>query len=226
MPEKSQVSGLYTRKSSKEKEIQAPRLSKEMKRNPKESMMTDFLGNCSDESKIHWKAWSKLCLPKAKGELGFRRLKEFNIILLAKQAWRVSMCPGSVLHAILGQKYFPGVTFFEARLGLSPSYTWRSIWDARDVFAARIRWKLIVHRTLIPNGLKVASLTTPDNEWDEALVRHEFCTVDAYCIFGIPFPGVEARDELIWHYEKSGRFIARSAYIVACDLREGVIVYC
>ncbi|KAL0387702.1 UNVERIFIED_CONTAM: hypothetical protein Sradi_2652000, partial [Sesamum radiatum] len=50
----------------------------------------------------------------------------------------------------------------------------------------------------------------------------EFCFADADCILGIPLRGAEAKDELIWHYEKSGHFTVRNAYRVACDLREGV----
>ncbi|KAL0401240.1 UNVERIFIED_CONTAM: hypothetical protein Slati_4153900 [Sesamum latifolium] len=49
---------------------------------------------------------------------------------------------GGVLNAVLRQKYFPEATFFEARLGLSPSYTWRSIWEARDLLVAGIRWQV------------------------------------------------------------------------------------
>ncbi|KAL0342557.1 UNVERIFIED_CONTAM: hypothetical protein Scaly_1918300 [Sesamum calycinum] len=139
------------------------------------------------------------------------------------------MCPKGVLHAILGEKYFLGATFFKARLGSSPSYTWYSIWDARDLLAARIGWKvgdgrsisilehlwlprpstfhLIVHFTSIPNGLKVAFLITPQNEWDEALIQIEFYSTDADCILGIPPRGEYAKDELIWDFEKSGCII-------------------
>ncbi|KAL0433543.1 UNVERIFIED_CONTAM: hypothetical protein Slati_2688600 [Sesamum latifolium] len=104
--------------------------------------MANFFWHGGKESKLHWMAWAKLCKSKAQGGLGFRQLKEFNLALLAKQAWRVALCPGNILHAVIGQKYFPGATFFEARLGASPSYTWRSIWDSRDILAAGIRWKI------------------------------------------------------------------------------------
>ncbi|KAL0433664.1 UNVERIFIED_CONTAM: hypothetical protein Slati_2700700 [Sesamum latifolium] len=104
--------------------------------------MDNFFWNCGTESKIHWKALPKLYLPKASGGLGFHRLKEYNLVLLAKKAWRVSMGAGGVLHVVLRQKYFSGATFFEPRLGSSPSYTWRSIWEARDLLAAGIDGKL------------------------------------------------------------------------------------
>ncbi|KAL0408448.1 UNVERIFIED_CONTAM: hypothetical protein Sradi_1779200 [Sesamum radiatum] len=76
------------------------------------------------------------------GGLGFKSLKEFNLALLTKQAWRVSMCPDSVAYTILSHKYFRGSTFFEAKLGSTPSYTWRSLWATRDILAAGIRWQV------------------------------------------------------------------------------------
>ncbi|KAL0406666.1 UNVERIFIED_CONTAM: hypothetical protein Slati_3980500 [Sesamum latifolium] len=88
-----------------------------------ESTMANFFWHGGNESKIHWMAWAKLCKSKANGGFGFHRLKECNLALLAKQAWRVALCPGNILNVVIGQKYFPCATFYEARLGVSPSYT-------------------------------------------------------------------------------------------------------
>ena len=42
-------------------------------------------GQKQDEKKMAWLSWDKLCSPKADGGLGFKKLKEFNLSLLAKQ---------------------------------------------------------------------------------------------------------------------------------------------
>ncbi|KAL0451890.1 UNVERIFIED_CONTAM: hypothetical protein Slati_1167100 [Sesamum latifolium] len=80
-----------------------------------ESLMANFFWNYGSKSKIHWVTWAKLCTSKEKGGLGFRRLKEFNLALLAKQAWRVALGPSSLLNAILSNKYFPNSSFFDSR---------------------------------------------------------------------------------------------------------------
>ncbi|KAL0427354.1 UNVERIFIED_CONTAM: hypothetical protein Slati_2910200 [Sesamum latifolium] len=68
-------------------------------------------------------------------------LREFNIALLKKKAWRVAIGLGGVLDSVLGYKYFLQCSFFESRLGSSPSYTWRSVWGTRDVLASGLPWK-------------------------------------------------------------------------------------
>ena len=42
-------------------------------------------GQKQDEKKMAWLSWDKLCSLKAEEGLGFKKLKEFNLSLLAKQ---------------------------------------------------------------------------------------------------------------------------------------------
>lgn len=44
-------------------------------------------GSKSDNRKIHWMSWSRLCQPKEIGGMGFRDLYAHNLALLAKQGW-------------------------------------------------------------------------------------------------------------------------------------------
>ncbi|KAL0394525.1 UNVERIFIED_CONTAM: hypothetical protein Slati_4418700, partial [Sesamum latifolium] len=106
-----------------------------------ESLMANFVWNRGEASKIHWLAWSKLCKPCKEGGLGFRHLREFNIALLVKQAWKIALNPGGTLRSVLRHKYFPQSSFFAPGLGSFPSYTWRSVWGTQDLLVAGIRWK-------------------------------------------------------------------------------------
>lgn len=51
-----------------------------------ESMFNRFLWcrRGSYDQYLHWCSWVKLCWPKELGVLGFRRLHEFNLVMLGK----------------------------------------------------------------------------------------------------------------------------------------------
>lgn len=46
---------------------------------------------------IRWMCWEALCVPKKWGGMGFRRLRDINISMLAKQTWRLIHTPISLL---------------------------------------------------------------------------------------------------------------------------------
>lgn len=97
-----------------------------------EGIITKFWWRKNKDRKgIHWCAWKDLCSLKEDGGLGFRKLDNFNIALLAKQGWRLVNYLNSLLAHILKAKYYAQSSFLKARLGNSPSLTWKSIWSAK-----------------------------------------------------------------------------------------------
>ena len=72
-----------------------------------------------------FKSWDILCVWKGGGGLGFQKVHQFNVALLAKQGWRLITCPDSLLSRVYEARYFPTSSFLEASIGNNPSYAWR-----------------------------------------------------------------------------------------------------
>ncbi|XP_074342120.1 putative mitochondrial protein AtMg00310 [Apium graveolens] len=84
-----------------------------------------WLSNVEKNKGIRWMAWNKMCYPKKFGGMGFKRIQEFNVAMLGKQAWRILTQPHSFISRLLKSRYFPKCRFEEAILGNNPSYVWR-----------------------------------------------------------------------------------------------------
>lgn len=91
---------------------------------------------------IPWMSWARLCRSKSEGGVGFRDMENFNLALLAKQAWRITTTPELLLSQILKARYFPNRSFFVADLGDRPSQTWSSILLARPHLKAGLRKRI------------------------------------------------------------------------------------
>ena len=44
--------------------------------------------NIPKKTKMTWLSWDNVCTPKEEGDLGFHKLKTFNLALSVKQGWR------------------------------------------------------------------------------------------------------------------------------------------
>lgn len=65
-----------------------------------------------NELKIHLVSWNQFCESNPVGSLGFKKLKDFNLALLAKQGWKLTQNQGSLLYRIYKAQYFPHGEFF------------------------------------------------------------------------------------------------------------------
>ncbi|XP_074323405.1 putative mitochondrial protein AtMg00310 [Apium graveolens] len=81
---------------------------------------------------IRWLSWDRLCESKEGGGFGFKKLRDFNISMLAKQGWRFINNSNPLVTSLMRAKYFPGSDFLNAELGDNPSYIWRSIHEAQQ----------------------------------------------------------------------------------------------
>lgn len=86
-----------------------------------------------EKRKIAWISWKKLTLPKGKGGLGFRDIKEFNDSLLAKLSWRILNRPESLISRVLLGRYCYNSLFLECESKGNMSHGWKGILAGKEV---------------------------------------------------------------------------------------------
>ena len=149
-------------------------------------------GQTRNEKKIHWINWSKLCGSKRKWGMGFRDIHAFNLVMLAKQAWRLLTKTHSLFYRVYKARYFPSSTFMDVELGTNPSFVWRSLLQAREVIREGSIWEVgdgrsigIISHKWLPQPpqfldgantcLKVRDLVTEEtNQWNHSLLAAMF----------------------------------------------------
>ncbi|XP_030479434.1 uncharacterized protein LOC115696684 [Cannabis sativa] len=181
---------------------------------------------------IIWMSWERLATPKEEGGMGFRHLHDFNLVMLAKQRWRLLCKPDSLAGKVYKAKYFPHTDFLSSDLGNNPSFVWRSIWGAKDLVklgASRVigdgkettilgfpwlpsssnRYVTSTHPGLINNTVN-SLLQTNTSCWDIEAVRDLFSPKEADLILAIPL-GINSRpDSWAWSADHQGTYTVQS----------------
>lgn len=201
-------------------------------------------GQGANSRGIRWMAWDKLCVPKDGGGLGVKCLKSFNKAMLAKQCWRIVNEENPLVSKILKARYFPKTDFLNAELGGSPSYMWRSIMSAQEMFRAGCRRRIgdgtstrVWQIPWLPsheNGclttpmlyelqdIQVEGLMDTENDkWDQDILNDLFNVRDRELINQVPIPIRKRRDSWFWLLDDKGKFTVKSMYRKVqgeCDL--------
>uniref|UniRef100_A0A803NG08 RNase H type-1 domain-containing protein n=1 Tax=Cannabis sativa TaxID=3483 RepID=A0A803NG08_CANSA len=201
-----------------------------------ESMMCSFWWRTSNKSTkgIHWMSWDRMCVPKDRGGLGFRKLRDFNIALLGKQGWRLMSNPQSLVGRIFKSRYFPRGSFLDAELGSNPSFIWRSLMEAQSLVKEGCRialgsgmgtsimkdpWLLdmsypyitTVNQAIVDRTVD-SLMVMGERRWDVDLVLDIFNKRDADLIRSMPLFSSVGYDKLQWCFEKDGEYSVSSAY--------------
>lgn len=94
--------------------------------------------NSSRSGGIHWMSWDRMSLRKIVGGMGFRSIGEFNLALLGKQAWRLLFNPEKLVSKVFKARYYPSESFLTAKIGSSPCYIWRSVFEDQGLIKQSI----------------------------------------------------------------------------------------
>ncbi|KAL5576493.1 hypothetical protein UlMin_018192 [Ulmus minor] len=79
------------------------------------------------------KAWAEVCQPKQWGGLGFRRMKDLNLSLLAKWAWKLVQGQSSLCCSILNARYLLHTNFLQASQSRGDSPFWKAVMATKDI---------------------------------------------------------------------------------------------
>jgi hypothetical protein len=209
-----------------------------------EKMICKFWwGSTTDQRKIHWVNWHKLCNHKKKGGLGFKNLSAFNEALLAKQGWRLINQPNSLVAQVLKAKYYPKDHFLKARPKQQMSYTWRNILKASWVLKKGCYWSIgdgnttniwednWIHQhgnsttwSNKPEGTTYTMvkdiLNNTNNGWNETLINQLFLPYEAQQILNIPLLDSAHEDTITWDGTPDGNYSVKSGYQAIMQWKE------
>ena len=76
------------------------------------------------------------------GGLSFRKLHDFNLALIAKQAWRLLNFLESLVARIYKAKYYPDSSFLKAALKPNRRFIWRSVMGAKNLIMSGASWRV------------------------------------------------------------------------------------
>ncbi|CAH9116622.1 unnamed protein product [Cuscuta europaea] len=199
-------------------------------------IMNGYWWNGNGGKGIRWRSWDYLCRPKKLGGgLGFRKIRDFNKAMLAKQGWKLLTEPDSLARRIFQARYYPGQSYLTTSLGNKPSFIWRSLVEVQDIIRKGVRWRVgdgefinIWRDPWLPDkinplilsdcfqGLEEALvaglLNSRRDVWDEDILKDLFNDRDIDLIRRIPLSNRVVPDRMIWAGEENRCFTVRSCY--------------
>lgn len=179
--------------------------------------------------------WERLCEVKEAGGLGFRNLTEFNLAMLAKQAWRLINNVNPLVTELMKARYYPHTDFLGAELGSNPSYMWRSIMASQEAVRSGCRRRIgngrdtsiwgspwlpcedngcltsPVYGDMAHNPVK-GLMMVDQNVWDREILNDLCNERDRNLILQVPLPRHDRIDSWYWLFDGNGEFTVKSCY--------------
>jgi len=155
--------------------------------------------------------------------------------MLAKQVWRFHTNPNSLITQVFKARYYPSSDLFQAPMGSSPSYAWRSIHQSIWVLSKGCCWrvgnghniniwkdkwlpnqnglKVIIPNTNNPNIVMVKDLII-DNppSWNKSIIEDTFLPIDGLQILQLPITHKEQSDSIMWTVSENGDYSVKTGY--------------
>uniref|UniRef100_A0A803Q372 Uncharacterized protein n=1 Tax=Cannabis sativa TaxID=3483 RepID=A0A803Q372_CANSA len=174
-----------------------------------------------------------MCRHKVEGDLGFRSLRDFNLVFLGKQEWCLLTQPSSLVARIYKARYYSRGSFLTATVGEYPSFIWRSIMEAQPLVLSGIQRSIgagstvsilhdpwlncvenpyVITSHLALEGRTVNALFEVNNQcWDVELIRDIFKPRDQQLILSIQLSSNSKDDFWAWKFDTYGVYTVKSA---------------
>ncbi|KAM6591439.1 hypothetical protein CsatA_014044 [Cannabis sativa] len=204
--------------------------------NKLEGMMSKYWWSSGSNQKrgVSWSSWKHMCRHKHHGGLGFRHLRDFNLAMLGKQAWRLVSNEHSLVSRVYKARYYSHGSFLTASLGPNPSFIWKSIFETQELIKKGARrvvgpgtsisiqfdpWLEDTSHpwvTTIANGMeqwKVNNLMVPGERcWDLEVISDIFNDRDKELILKTNIVQESTIDTWYWSLDLQGFYTVREAY--------------
>ncbi|XP_056841698.1 uncharacterized protein LOC130494888 [Raphanus sativus] len=168
-------------------------------------------------------------------------IHEFNLALLAKQLWRLTQNPDSLVARVLRGRYYRLSSPLRVNSVNSPSYIWTSISAVRELLLLGIRQKihsgyevkvwedpwipLNPARPAIPiapvmhPNMRVSDLINQElKEWDVNILEQYVSPDDIPLIRSLAISTTHRPDTFCWNFTRHGQYTVKSGYWVAQNL--------
>jgi hypothetical protein len=211
-----------------------------------DKLCRNFIWGSTDEKrKCHLISWDTICSPKDSGGLGFRKLRDVNLVSMMKLGWRIITNPDSLWARVLWQKYKCNADYNPyVREIHNASPTWRGICKAWPHMISNVKWNIGDGRATkfwtakwVTNNLNlegmsyreisqdmkdlpVANYSLNDN-WNWNLMDQHLspATLSLIASHPVPHPS-KGKDYPSWALTSNGQFSFKSAYDFLLDYEE------
>jgi hypothetical protein len=197
----------------------------------------------SKSRNLSLKSWNSLCIPKALGGLGLRKMKDVNLALLAKLGWKLLTGANTLWVSQLTGKYlFSSNSFLSPSSISATSWLWKGIIKTKPLISLGACHNIHPHSSLsvwnsswiptlplfspspIPHclsthpDLKVSDLISSNSQWNFPLLVSIFTSSSVLEILKIPI-SPNPSPSYLWTPSTNGLFSTSSAHKLICHNR-------
>ncbi|XP_078174439.1 uncharacterized protein LOC144568085 [Carex rostrata] len=202
-------------------------------------MIRKFLWGAMDKGRyMSYISWDKITMPKDKGGLGLRNLRDINEALLLKSLWKLVAGSQSPWAKLVAAKYLPKSDLWHSKRTYKCTTFWRNLMGLRTKLVPLLTWKLgdggtctIFAQPWYQQGiqpipscqadrqLKVKDLVDDSGRWNVEKMTGLLGLQASVQILATVKPSVPigAADRLIFTPSKDGNFSVKKAYTAIRD---------